>query len=191
MPELDVFVAINSGTNDMQAIMNLVWDHLLPAFQGEALPDSEEDNLALKNRLSGLSLSTIEGEKISSRAEIISGKHYILESNILELKSFLFEFSETVNSITFTSEKESIVLPVGYGSTESGIMLFPQYGKQPVATTGAWISESTYRARLYYYETPFFLTLDFIFADNVLTMDGEMNVGSGSRDILQLKGIVE
>jgi hypothetical protein len=191
MPEQDVVVAINSGTNDMQAIMNLVWDHLLPAFQEKPLPEDEESYLALKNRLSTLSLSFVEGEESSTTAEAVSNKSYILEPNEFAIKSFVFELSDTENNITFNSEEESLKIPVGFGDTKKGTMLFPQYGKLPVATTGAWISKSNFQVRMYYYETPFYMTLDFIFADNVVTVDSKMNVSFGSGDFPQLKGVAE
>jgi hypothetical protein len=191
MPEQDVVVAINSGTSDMQAIMNLVWDYLLPAFQDKPLPEDEENYLALKNRLSSLTLSFVEGEESSTVAEAVSNKSYILEPNEFAIESFVFEFTDTDININFNSEEESLKIPVGFGTTKKGTMLFPQYGKQPVASTGAWISKSNFQVRMYYYETPFFMTLDFIFADNVVTMDGKMNVSSGSGGFPQLKGVAE
>jgi CubicO group peptidase (beta-lactamase class C family) len=191
MPEQDAVVAINSGTTDMQAIMNLVWEYLLPAFQDKPLPENEEDYQALKNKLSGLSLSFIEGKESSPMAEKVSNRSYVLEPNMFDIKSFLFEFSDKGNNITFISEEESLKIPVGFGSAKKGTMLIPQYGKQPVASTGAWITNSTFEVRMYYYETPFFLTLDFIFADDVVTMDSRMNVGFGPGDYPQLKGKAE
>ena len=66
MPEQDVVVAITSGTNDMQAIMNLVWEHLLPAFQDDVLPADEESYNTLASKLAGLTMSNIEGENASN-----------------------------------------------------------------------------------------------------------------------------
>ncbi len=37
MPDQDVVVAVNSGTHDMQSVLNAVWDELLPAMQPQAL----------------------------------------------------------------------------------------------------------------------------------------------------------
>ena len=188
MPEQDVVIAITSGTNDMQAIMNLVWDHLLPAFQDNALPADEESYNSLVNKLAELTMSTMEGENTSSIAETISGKKYELEENALGMMSMVFELSATDQSITFESMDEAITVPVGFGSTESGEMLFPQFGKQPVETTGAWVSNNIYKIRMYYYETPFNINIDFIFSDDVMTADIAMNVSFGSQGIPQLKG---
>lgn len=188
MPEQDVVVAITSGTNDMQAIMNLVWDHLLPAFQDNALPADEENYNSLINKLAGLAMSTIEGENTSSVAQTISGKKYKLEENALGIKSMMFELSGPDQSITFESMDEAITVPVGFGSTESGEMLFPQYGKQPVETTGAWTSNNIYKIRMYYYETPFNISIDFNFSEEIMTADIAMNVSFGSQGMPQLKG---
>ena len=188
MPQYDAVIAINSGTNDMQAIMNLVWDHLLPAFQDEALPADEEYYLALKEKLSGLSISTVKGEGTSPIAETISNKSYAMETNETEIETMVFELTGEEKSITFTSKDESLEVPIGYGIAEQGEMLFPRYGKQPVASSGAWISNYNYQVKMCYYETPFIITFDFIFADNILTVNAEMNVSMGDRRFLELKG---
>src|SRR5262249_56891227 len=39
LPELDAVVAITSGVRDMQAVLNLVWDKLVPALKPDKLPD--------------------------------------------------------------------------------------------------------------------------------------------------------
>ncbi len=190
MPEQDVVVAITSGTNNMQAILNLVWDHLLPAFQDDALPADEEHYNSLLNKLAGLTMSTMEGENTSNLAESISRKKYELEENALGIKSMIFQLSGTDHSITFESMEEAISVPVGFGSTEPGAMLFPQYGKQPVETTGAWASNNIYKIRMYYYETPFNINIDFIFSEDVMTADIAVNLSFGSRGMPQLKGKV-
>lgn len=38
MPDQDVVVALTADHADMQAELNAIWDHLLPAFQADALP---------------------------------------------------------------------------------------------------------------------------------------------------------
>ena len=48
MPDQDAVVAITSGTKDMAAVMNLVWDKLLPAMKDKPLPpDPRALNLKL------------------------------------------------------------------------------------------------------------------------------------------------
>ena len=42
MPEQDAVVAITSGVKDMQAVLNVVWDKLLPALQAQTLAPNPE-----------------------------------------------------------------------------------------------------------------------------------------------------
>ena len=39
MPEQEAVLAITAGVGDMQAVLNLVWKHLLPALEREPLPE--------------------------------------------------------------------------------------------------------------------------------------------------------
>jgi len=50
MPDEDAVIAITSGVRDMQAVLNLVWEHLLPAMKPAALPADTpvHDRLARK-----------------------------------------------------------------------------------------------------------------------------------------------
>jgi len=191
IPQHNAVIAITSGTNDMHAILNLVWDHLLPAFLEKALPKDEENYQALENKLSDMSLSTIAGEVSSPTAETISNKSYTMEANETKILSMLFELTGPEYSITFTSEEESLKIPIGNGSMKKGQMLFPRYGKQSVSSTGAWTSDNTYQVRMYYFETPFYITYDFTFEDDQLDVNSEMNVGFGSREFIQLKGAIK
>ena len=67
MPDQDAVVAITAGVSDMQQVLDLVWDHLLPAMEHEALPPA--DNGPLAERLRGLSLAPQEGLSTSALAE--------------------------------------------------------------------------------------------------------------------------
>jgi hypothetical protein len=111
-----------------------------------------------------------------------------METNETGIESMLFELSGEEKSITFTSTDESLEIPIGYRSAEQGEMLFPRYGKQPVASSGAWIADHNYLVKMCFYETPFLVTFDFIFADNILTVNADMNISMGTRRFLELKG---
>ncbi|WP_194924463.1 serine hydrolase domain-containing protein [Catenulispora pinisilvae] len=61
LPEQDAVLAMTSETHDMQAVLDAVWTHLLPAFdrEGPAASDAE-----LSRRLTGLHLPFPDGEEI-------------------------------------------------------------------------------------------------------------------------------
>jgi CubicO group peptidase (beta-lactamase class C family) len=54
LPEQDAVVAITADTKDMQGELNVVWDHLLPAIQKEALPPNPDAEAKLKAALTNL-----------------------------------------------------------------------------------------------------------------------------------------
>ena len=54
MPEQDAVVAITADTRDMQAELNVVWDHLLPAFHYVAIPANPIAEEKLKQTLANL-----------------------------------------------------------------------------------------------------------------------------------------
>ena len=58
LPEQDIAIAITSETLDMQAVLDLVWDHLLPAVGQEEEVGDELADAALEERLETLTVPT-------------------------------------------------------------------------------------------------------------------------------------
>jgi hypothetical protein len=59
LPEHDVVVALTGQTVDMQAVLDLAWQHLLPAFDG---PGSEAADESLARRTASLGLDPLDDE---------------------------------------------------------------------------------------------------------------------------------
>ena len=57
LPKQDAVIAITAKTGNMQQQLDLVWEHLLPAFHDEALPENLDEAKKLRNTLSNLSLA--------------------------------------------------------------------------------------------------------------------------------------
>ena len=56
LPEQDAVIAITSGVKDMQSVLNLVWDKLLPAMNSQPLVPADQDRQKLTDTLRRLSL---------------------------------------------------------------------------------------------------------------------------------------
>ncbi|RYD65902.1 MAG: class C beta-lactamase-related serine hydrolase, partial [Verrucomicrobiaceae bacterium] len=54
LPEQDAVIAITANTRDMQAELNLVWQHLLPAFSSSPLPENAGEQLKLQQAFADL-----------------------------------------------------------------------------------------------------------------------------------------
>jgi CubicO group peptidase (beta-lactamase class C family) len=64
LPEQDAVLALTAETEDMQAVLDAAWTHLLPAFEGAA-EDSAEADAALTRRLTGLRLPFPAGQEFA------------------------------------------------------------------------------------------------------------------------------
>lgn len=60
MPQQQAVLAITAYVSEMQAILNQVWAHLLPAFGAEALPEDPAAQSALQERCAALTLALPE-----------------------------------------------------------------------------------------------------------------------------------
>src|SRR5438309_6680593 len=76
LPEQDAVIAITSGVRDMQAVLNLVWDKLLPALSAGPLPADAENQAKLRTRLARLTLPAPKGSASARIPRDVSGKLY-------------------------------------------------------------------------------------------------------------------
>jgi CubicO group peptidase (beta-lactamase class C family) len=102
VPQLDTVFAITSGLGDMQAVLRLIWDILLPAM-GDELPDDTQARSILQGRLARLSYEPPMLQASSPMEGTVSGRTFILERNREHKKTMQLIFSSP--SRTFVQEK--------------------------------------------------------------------------------------
>ena len=190
LPEQDAVLAITSGVGDMQAVLNLVWEKLLPAMQEGALPADETAHAALQEKLGGLALAPQPGDPTSPTAAQVSGKTYALEANDQEIESVSFEFGAEGDALTFRGDGHEFRIACGAGDWTLGETAFDHLGPEPIAVSGAWTADDTYVAKACYYETPFCPSWTFRFEGDEITFDFRDNVSFGPVDRPQIKGRV-
>lgn len=191
MPEHEAVIAITSGSNDMQGIMNLVWDHLLPALNKEALPANEEALTSLNSKLENLALSTVKGDESKAIAQEISGKKYTMEENVQGIEAINLVTEGNEKSITFWTNEGEQTIPIGYDKMLKGEMVMTGMGNVATACSGAWTGKSTYRMTMYNYESPHAITYNFNFNDNKVVVDSEFNVFFGPKNQPEMTGRTE
>jgi CubicO group peptidase (beta-lactamase class C family) len=185
LPEQDTVVAITSGLGDLQGVLNLVWDKLLPALGASALPEDPEAARKLLDKLQTLTIRKPKGPATSPTLAQVSGKTYAFPSNDKKLESARIEAGPNPGELSIITKtdgqerrieiagadwkKGTIPAPTGAGIT-------PAQGLRNIAATGAWTAEDTYTARVVLYETPFILTLTMRFAGEELFYDSMVNV---------------
>ncbi|MFH0756979.1 MAG: serine hydrolase [Bacteroidota bacterium] len=188
MPEQDAVLAITSGTGDMQGILNVAWDHLLPAMEDAPLPPNKAAADSLDQRLQGLGISLAEGSDKADLTSAISGKSYEINPNGLAILGVSFDFETTPNLVTIKINEGDKPFSVGYGNWENGEMKIPSWPSDLMAASGAWVSPDTYAVKLVYYETPYNVMFRFRFDGNSLYWDTELNASFSSTKLEQLTG---
>jgi CubicO group peptidase (beta-lactamase class C family) len=190
IPERDTVVAMTSGTRDMQTVLNLVWDKLLPALGDAALPADEETNQRLHAKLGNLSLPIQKAATPAKVPDDASGKMYTFPTNDQRLEAFGLQFGGD-NGVTLVCKLKDMAeqrIPCGSNDWQKGRFAFGMQPEQPAAACGAWTGANVYVAKVCFYRTPFIVTLRLDFADNRLRLDTSWNVSFGPPRTIQLTG---
>jgi CubicO group peptidase (beta-lactamase class C family) len=198
LPQYDAVVAITSGVRDMQSVMNLVWDKLLPEMKAAPLPANAVAQRALATRLAGLTMRTSNGKPTSPLASAISGKWYELAENESGIRAVSLDLGSSAPALVVRTASGETRTPIGLGAWvrnragfANGIERMLSVPAQPqVAASGAWTADSTFRVKLVAPETPFYSTLDFRFDGDRLVLDAEQNVSFGPTKLPRLEGRV-
>lgn len=186
MPDREAILATTAGLPDMQPVLDLAWEHLLPAMGPAPLAEDAGAQKELAVRLAGLALPAPQGEPLSPLAADVSGQRYVFEANERQLEAISFGFSEDGCLVTVWDGRGEHRIPCGSALWRTGQAPFGPLGLQPVAARGAWTAEDTYALRLCYYEAPLTPTIACRFAGDTLTYDYRENVGFGPTEYPQL-----
>ena len=178
-------VAITSGVKNMQAVLDLVWDKLLPALKPAPLATDHEAHQKLARRLAALSLPPAHGSATPAQ---VSGKRFAFPANPVKLESIGLDTGDQADTLVIQAAGADQRLSCGRGQWKSGRLAFAMLTEQPVAASGAWTADGTYAARICFTETPFILNLKLKFSGNEVSLDSETNVGFGSTKRPQLVG---
>ncbi|MCL4544643.1 MAG: beta-lactamase family protein [Chloroflexi bacterium] len=188
MPSQEAVLAITAGVGNMQAVLNLVWKHLLPAMDPATLPGDRAAQDALAGRLKGLHLLPPQGQPTSPIAITVSGKTFTVAKNDDELKAITFNFGEDGCILTIRNGQGEQRILCGSGVWVQGSAAIERALPWKVAASGAWTDEHTYVAQLWWYETPFGRTLTCRFGGDRLLLQQQANVSFGSTTRPTLEG---
>lgn len=196
IPELDAVVAITSGVRNMQQVMNLVWDKLLPAMKPGRLPENPAVRRQLESRLAALSVKLPSGSTSSPIAASVSGRWFEFAENDRGIKAASFDFNSSPAALTVRTSMGETRLTItgdtwvrGRGLFTNGLNRLLSVPANPLAaTSGAWTSQDTFTVKIVLYETPYYSTLNSKFDGDRLLMDAEHNVSFGPTKLPQLTG---
>ena len=187
-PEKDLVITMTSGLADLQSVLDVVWDALLPddVWTGPdpaGVPTPDDTAVPFE-----LTLRTPVGASSTPIEESLRGVVYELEPN-----------PRDVSALTLGRDT--------YGRTEvaftiGGLDHFVRFGHEgwspgtcsllgapaDVATAAAWTDQSTFRGRMVFLGTPFEWRLELRFSGEEVAVLIDRNVSFGERGLLDTTG---
>lgn len=198
LPDQDAMVAITSGVRDMQAVMNVIWDRLLPAMQPRALRRNATASRQLKDKLARLEVRPAQGSASSALAGKILNRRFGFPANDAKIENLTLSSSDAGKGLALTMcrDGKAVTIPCGYRKWTKARAPFlggalAQFPDEPTAGTFAWLAEDTCVIKLCAYETPYHTTFTLKFDGDQVTLDWETNVAFGPTKRPQLIGRAE
>ncbi len=197
MPAQETVLVTTSGTTNLQGVLDLAWEHLLPALGDEVLPVDESASAALTARLAGLVLPAPQGAAMSPLATQLSGRIFALATNEQGAETIRYDFAADRATITIADAQGTHTLVGGVGAwladeANYGNSRWPASpsasSPRAASAVGAWTDEQTFELRLRYTNTPFGFTLVSHFAGEGVAVDYRENVGFGATERPRLEG---
>ena len=154
LPEYDAVIATTAATPDMQLLLDLVWQHLLPAF-GD-IPGDGSGDAALAARLAALALPVPAGasEPPADRTRW-TGATFTPAGGVCTHQPTLSAVVLGADpwSVTLVETHSHLVAPLGAGGWAVTDAAGPS-GPVPLAVAGGWTDEGTLRAEVIFLDTP-------------------------------------
>ncbi|MDP3178559.1 MAG: serine hydrolase [Spirochaetaceae bacterium] len=201
LPEQEAVLAITSGLPDMQAVLNLVWDGLLPAFHEGELPADPGAAAELEAFAASRELRPVTGAVGAGAADLAAAAAWEFGDNELDIARIGFrrEVDRDVISYALRGMPEARgEIACGRGAwiegesalgASAGLAGPPPAGRKArIAASGAWVTEREYAAKLWFLGTPYAALIRLEFEEGKARFSLSYNVGFGKLEYPAIDG---
>jgi hypothetical protein len=175
LPEQNTVLAIHSETPDMQDLLNIVWNKLLPGMKSGPLPQDTKSELALKKKLQSLSLQPPRLQATSSLHGSLDGRIYAIEPNDNGVSRIGFKQTGSQIEFYLQSQLGEFSCIAGWNAWRKGETrmpgtppnLFPipydQLSLSKTMGSAGWKDDNTLMFRIQYFESAHHDLITFVF----------------------------
>ncbi len=196
IPEHDTVVATTSALSDMGAVLNLIWEHLLPALGPTALDADEMAQAELGSRLGALQLPLPDGAMSSPSLRHATGRTYRFDENPLGFVSLRIDETDTGVTLTLVNADGVLVIPAGNGEWDvseiaSALDVQRKFTKvlpYRIGAAYAW-HDDTLKVKIVFTQTPYSLTLAMRFLGDTVSISFAQNLTFGPIERPELIGV--
>ncbi|MFJ2200167.1 serine hydrolase domain-containing protein [Streptomyces violaceusniger] len=172
LPEHDVVIATTADTERMQAVLDAVWEHLLPAFGEAPLTGREDEDAALERRLSRLALPPLTAKPAPlTDPGAWSGAEFGPEGGACADQPTLTGVTVAEDGSggwTVSLAEEASRLDLGFDGAGWRVADGPR-APVPTAVSGGWTDPDTLTVDVAFLETPHHLVVTCSLAGRVFT----------------------
>src|SRR5262245_55972537 len=161
LPELDAVIVITSGVKDMQAVLDLVWEKLLPAMSQAPLATDDAAQSKLEQKLKSLVLRPQAGSASPAKG---SDRTYKFPANERKLEAITLKSGDNGDILIARFNGVDQQIECCRGEWKKGRLALGTMAEQPAAASGAWTADDTYTAKICLTQTPFILTMKLKFS---------------------------
>lgn len=169
LPEQDVVIASTGATERMQEYLNLVWEHLLPAFGPEPLAGREAADAELRERLGRLALPPAPGRPAPPERHGEGAAAFTFSAAAGPVRSAGLVQDADGWTLTLTGAADRPGHPDRLGLRLAGAGWTVAEEPVPTAVSGGWTDAGTLAVEVVFLETPHRLALTCSPADRTLT----------------------
>lgn len=181
-PDKRMVVAITSSVGDMQAVMNLVWEHLVLKAEAEPLPEDSEALTALHKKLATLTLPGPAGLLISPVIPKVAGRLFKRSSGAEGILTCCYDFDQAGSTFTVRTPEGDRSIRAGSSHWAWGTTSIEGPGGKRIAAMGSWTSEDVYEIKVRYTETPSGITIISRFEGDTVDVKFQLTGRFGSPD---------
>lgn len=184
LPEQDAVIITTAEAPDMQGEINLIWEHLLPAFQPKKLPNNAKLQAELKAKIDRQFIALPPKSFIPATQASLNGKTYGVFSGNKNLQQVRFDFVDNIATLTLQTDSAQHRIPFAFGqwlestTTKLGPYLVAgaqsnRVGIGPYKVAGAyvWKDDKTIELSLRYIESPHTETITCTLDGDYLSLD--------------------
>ncbi len=192
MPDQDAVLSVTACLPNMGAILEPVWDILLPAMKKTPLSPDPKAYAELTAYLNALALPIVAGA--AQGAQRLPTEAFAFKANARGYKTVRIEQTTSGLACRLVIDKVGEQsFPIGVGRWADGRIWVCERGKtfedigdlldeQPVATSGGWMSPNCFSLKTLFLDQAHRLELDFTHTNGTWTVSGR-HVGLGGCDL--------
>jgi CubicO group peptidase (beta-lactamase class C family) len=178
VPEQDLVVAITSGVDTRQRVLDVIWEELLAELRPEPLLEDSVAHEALAAKLARLGYQPRAGDPSSPIELTLDGRTFGCEPNRFGFGSLRFRFGDEGGRLSVVqTDGQASGLDFGRGAWRAGASgLLADWQGWPISASAAWPSEERLEIDVISPATPYRYLLAFDFNGPGLTLSIGVNL---------------